>query len=751
MNSKLIVNGIELDLSENIAVPLNLSISDVKEPEKRKRSYSKSIKLEGTSNNMAFFVSAYSLSMDVINSSNLSFDPSIKNPCEFYKNDLLIFKGKLKLNEVIIQDKNYYFDCTLFSDVVDIFTKLKDKKLNELDWSEYDHLLTRTNVIKSWSQGIKLNGVDNRNFGADTRGYQPKSYGYIYPLVDYGYNFVSDSPVNFRINQLYPFIYVKEACKKILNFALEGENIEVDYTTDFFTNTNMQKLIYGFGGGQQLKLSSEQTQLNEVGFTGHTNTISYVGTKVGSGSSAYYQTQVTYDIVKIYLQDTITQNVNTIQKTVGTIKINSSANYDTRVFGSFTLANFDASLNTSGNTFIDSKANKIRFYIEVNGVLKTEQNISISTSGVYSYDLKTNISLQAGDVVKLFVSVFARNKNAEFYLTFNALNSNIIPTKEAPVIDNSPVSLSSSIPDIKCSDFFKGILNLFYAYMSDPIYDPITNKSTIIIDSFINYYKNETIYDNWTDKVDYQREISIQSNSLIEGQTYNYRYAEEKDYFNSEYKRLTNLNYGEKQLQINTWQTGNITFELPFNTYVPVKIENSSLIYPKIIEQATDNNGNTTIKPYKGKGMLCFYNGLKSGVVNMYNAQGTATGDWEIKYDFPMIHHLRFKDNYNFEPLFDLHFASRNYSFDGINQIPDNQNVFDKYHAKFVNEITSKNSKLVSLYLNLNYKDIHDLDFSKLKMIDGILYRLNTIKDFDSDAYGTTQVELLKYLGNGNS
>jgi hypothetical protein len=30
MNSKLIVNGTELDLSENIAVPLNLSISDVK-------------------------------------------------------------------------------------------------------------------------------------------------------------------------------------------------------------------------------------------------------------------------------------------------------------------------------------------------------------------------------------------------------------------------------------------------------------------------------------------------------------------------------------------------------------------------------------------------------------------------------------------------------------------------------------------------------------------------------------------------
>ncbi len=390
MNSKLIVNGVQLDLSENIAVPLNLSISDVKEPEKRKRSYFKSIKLEGTSNNMAFFVSAYSLSMDVLNSANVSFDPSIKNPCEFYKNDLLIFKGKLKLNEVIIQDKNYYFDCTLFSDVVDIFTKLKDKKLNELDWSEYDHTLTRDNVSKSWSTGIKLNGVDNRNFGSDAYGYQPKSYGYVYPLVDYGFNKPNDT--SFRTNQLYPFIYVKEAIKKILDFALIGENIDVDYTTTFFENDNMRKLIYGFGGGQQLKLSNDQIQLNEVGFTGHTNTIGYGGTKVGTGSNAYYQTQITYDIVKIYLQDTITQNVNTIQKTAGTIKINNSANYETRVYGSFTLVNFDASLNSSGNTFIDSKANIIRFYVTVNGVLKTEQNVGISTSGVYSFDLKTNIN-----------------------------------------------------------------------------------------------------------------------------------------------------------------------------------------------------------------------------------------------------------------------------------------------------------------------------------------------------------------------
>jgi len=218
MNSRLVVNGYEIDLSESIAVPLNLSITDIKEPEKRKRSFSKTLTLEGTSNNMAFFIAAYSLDISIEESTNIQFTPNLRYDCEFFKNDLLVFRGKFKLNEVKILNGNYTFDCNLLSDAVDIFAKLKDKKLNELNWSEYDHLLTRTNVINSWSEGIKLNGVDNRNFGADSRGYQPKSYGYIYPLVDYGYNMVGNSPLNFRINQLYPFIYVKEAVKKTLDF-----------------------------------------------------------------------------------------------------------------------------------------------------------------------------------------------------------------------------------------------------------------------------------------------------------------------------------------------------------------------------------------------------------------------------------------------------------------------------------------------------------------------------------------------------
>lgn len=738
MNSKLIVNGVELDLSENIAVPLNLSISDVKEPEKRKRSYSKSIKLEGTSNNMAFFLSAYSLSMDVENSSNVSFDPQIRNSCEFYKNDLLIFKGKLKLNEVIIQDKNYYFDCTLFSDVVDIFSKLKDKKLNELDWSAYDHNLTRTNVINSWSSSVKFFGVDRANFGSDTNGYQPQSFGYIYPIVDYGFQKYNNSPTTFRTNQLYPFVYVKEAIIKTLNEALEGENIEVDYNTSFFTNTNMQKLIYGFGGGEQLKINTAQADKMKVdldgGLPSQTLTGKPVYVKIGSQNvlTAYAFGKYWNIIKEIGFTATPVFDQNYINTTTGELTITANGKYDVSFIADLFLT-YTGLPGTSIKSSMD---------IEVDGLTVETFSWQQIKDVTVTHTVKKTLELKAGQKLK-FNFYFNYYTKTDSTIDYNFNNIQINLTAKETVIDGSLISLNTAIPDIKCSDFLKGIMNLFYAYMSDPIYDPLTNKSTIYIDSFINYYQNASNYDEWTDKVDNQREITIQSNSLVEGSNYIYKFSDEKDYFNARYKELTGLNYGEKSIQLSTWASGDVKFELPFNTYVPSKPENTEIIYARIVDQSIDTTGKETIKPYKGKGMLTFYNGLRTQPITIMNSNDNTVTSSTV---YPFTHHIRYKNNQNFEPLFDLHFASRNYSFDSLQSYP-NVNTYSYYHERFINEIISKNSKLLSLYLKLDYKDIHDLDFSKLKMIDGILYRLNTIKDFDSDAYGTTQVELLKFLG----
>jgi len=374
---------------------------------------------------------------------------------------------------------------------------------------------------------------------------------------------------------------------------------------------------------------------------------------------------------------------------------------------------FDLTLTSSGVNYNTTYSAgtfytpDVTLYLDGVSVGRVTFTQNVNTTVSHSLDFDVNITTGQKISADFNLSLYLTKPD----LTYSLSNVDITinANKEAPLTDGSIVSLSSAIPDIKCSDFLKGILNLFYAYMSDPIYKPTTNKSTIYIDSFVNFYENQSNYDNWTSLVDNSKDITIQSNSLVEGNIYAYKFSEEKDKFNNEYKTITGSNYGEKQIKIDTWLNGEVKFELPFATYPIVKPPNTNYRFPIIV-----NNEN---KPYKGKGMLAFYNGMRTGGIPIYNSEGTAQTTANA---YPLVHHLRFKDNQNFEPLFDLHFAPRDFEFDGIKNVP-NLNTFEVYHKKFLNEITSIDSKLVTLYLKLSYKDINELDFARLKMIDGVL------------------------------
>lgn len=61
-------------------------------------------------------------------------------------------------------------------------------------------------------------------------------------------------------------------------------------------------------------------------------------------------------------------------------------------------------------------------------------------------------------------------------------------------------------------------------------------------------------------------------------------------------------------------------------------------------------------------------------------------------------------------------------------------------------EITDKDSKLVTAYFKLDYKDIYNLDFSKFVMIDNNLFRINKIEDFNATDRDLCKVQLLKVI-----
>lgn len=61
-------------------------------------------------------------------------------------------------------------------------------------------------------------------------------------------------------------------------------------------------------------------------------------------------------------------------------------------------------------------------------------------------------------------------------------------------------------------------------------------------------------------------------------------------------------------------------------------------------------------------------------------------------------------------------------------------------------EITDKDSKLLTCNALLNTIDIYNLDFRKLIWIDGVLFRLNTIQEYNPMDYTTTKISLLKAI-----
>ena len=115
MIGRLQVNGVEIELTEGVPFPLNFSIADIKEPNKRKRNYSKSLAISGTKNNLDFFSSTYLLSLSTVNGTTnigFDFDPTLRVPAKYWSdNGELLFNG---LFQLLYQVEIMYFNVNCF-------------------------------------------------------------------------------------------------------------------------------------------------------------------------------------------------------------------------------------------------------------------------------------------------------------------------------------------------------------------------------------------------------------------------------------------------------------------------------------------------------------------------------------------------------------------------------------------------------------------------------------------------------------
>lgn len=168
-----------LDLYTDIPLKLNKSFAELQDIGKRNSDYSVGLSLPGSKKNNAFFESYFN-----VDTNSLYFDVTRRVNIDVLMDDQKYFSGYMRLNKVSVLNSKVEYDVTLYSTVADLYGKmgnnlLKDLDYNDMDW-HFNHFFNVYNTSASWFQNTLQNGRVIPSL-------------WMYPIVHNGYEYTGDT------------------------------------------------------------------------------------------------------------------------------------------------------------------------------------------------------------------------------------------------------------------------------------------------------------------------------------------------------------------------------------------------------------------------------------------------------------------------------------------------------------------------------------------------------------------------------
>lgn len=702
MDELITDSGISLDLKQGVPIPLNLSIADFREPDKRQRNFSKEIELPGTAKNQQFFASAFQLTKVA---GVFDFNSSAKVNCMYYKNSNLVMPNAvIKLNKVIILDGVITFKVGLYSDFVDIFLALSNRDIRDLNWTSYDHILNNTNIMNTWSSGTGT--------------------GYYYPLIERNQR---ASISGWRNTDMIPYVYLVDLFDKCMK--LVGQK----YTSTFLSSARAKSILFGYGGGNYVDNSVSPVELNNRKVLLNNGVISWTEIKAVALPSAVvlynaiYLSDYSWQAGVIPLNLTVTQDISH-QFTPSVFTAGKTGSYKITIQGSIRIQ------YTGSFTYVLGGNRALRYMrngIPSPAIYNLLQTTSDDTSTI---NISFNVTLNQGDTIKYVIDganiQYTANTGASITENITSPTPLVITytSLDVTVVEGSLVGVGKFLPSMKCSDFVLGVLRLFKIMVSEPdIYGVVTMEPEI------TFYQGTNVFTDISAEVDESKEIEVRpsANEYAKKLTYLFKQGTETDSMN--YFVKWKEYYGDYSFdQPSFFAKGEQKIELPFGTIIPYQL------YPNVIApRFIDIDVNTGLKrTTSGVARIMFRNAMKNGVWQLI---GNTHTDHLTTY--PCVHHFDDKDN----PLFDINFKLVNEVYYNATVVTTH-NTFSVYYAPLVQQIISPEGKYVILYRKINSLQVKELDWTKLLMWNGALFILNKIIDFDSEITEVTKIEMIKVI-----
>jgi len=748
----------KVELLESLRPNLTFNIADIAKPDQRKSDYSKTIKLPGSKKLNEVFEWIFEVNIDL-----QTFNPNLKTDVLYLVDDETALDGYLQLKQVdILDNDDVVYQCTIIGRVGDFIKALGDSELTDLDLSALNHVYNKTNQANSWTT-IPTN--------------------YVYPMIDYGTHYDWS---DWTIQDFFPAITAKKYIDEM--FLDAGYS----YSSAFFDSDFFKKLIIPCSS-RDFALTG--TEINNRIF--NANTVEWDTS--GDADFTISETPVTIylnaDSDKLVFTNEVADVGGVYDHTNGVYTVAESGYYNLNIIielnvefaptgagaeavdvlcaltGALSLRNYN--LGGGSYSLLDQTSIGITYTsaISAGGVglttaSPTYPDDEYQTAGTANV---TNVGLQGGDryysppnkYVLQATNVFLTATDevsvyGDFFLAPTAVNSTgklfegqstgTFYTGEATVklisgtffnqvvnsgyVEGNTISMNNTIPKkIKQKDFFMSLVKMFNLYVQADT----QNDTSVFIEPRDDFY-DSTITD-WSQKLDVSKPLEFLPMGALDSKDYLFTYKADKDYYNALYTTTWDEIYGqEKDGVTNDFIKKTYKTEIIFSPTPSKGILANDRIIPSIIKTDDDGKAQRTQSNIR----ILQWGGLLDTASMWKHTDSSITN----KKKYPYAGHY----DEPYTPTMDINFGlTKEIYYDNTFETItwNDNNLYNKYYKKFIEEITDVNSKVVKGWFYLRPGDIRSLSFRTQYYFDGAYFRLNKIENYNPDS-PVTKCEFLK-------
>tara|TARA_R110000751_G_scaffold109566_1_gene206806 strand:- start:1226 stop:3808 length:2583 start_codon:yes stop_codon:yes gene_type:complete len=686
-----------LDIYKNDPINLKYQYTDVEKIQTAVGSFTQSFRVPATQPNVDFFGTFFNANTQG------GFNAKRKNKAELSVNTVPIISGFIQLKQVFLSAENYAdFQLVFFGDNVDFARSIGDSELKDLDLSAYNHALTYANFTAG--QAGTLNSGNVRHCLFD----KARNWTNIWPTT----TLISlETPV--ELSDLVPILRTRAIVEAIFS--------EAGFTLDsnFFSAAAFDDVYTPMFNGSPFPLASEpysETKFN-VGLSATESLVFTESGQVITPNNLVDSGGNFYDPLSLYNTTT-----NKFTPTIsGSYNISLSA-FVTNTTGSGITVQLCLYNETDGEIvgyIFDFSTMVIGSSSQLEG--SSIRNLSSSKS----YNIGVLFLQNGGGTVDL--------KTLAGGTTFR-LDGLAYPD------GGQTVDMANNAPNIKQIDYILGLQKMFNLVF---IHDKLDPKK-ITVEPFNDYNTGGTVKD-WSDYVDYSKDVVLKPTTDIQFKDYEFTYSEGEDFVAKIYQDGGGRVYGRYLIEDgeNDFSTSELKITSQFQ---PLTIAPIGNMRPGVnIHKPINDKGEIITKP---KAMVGYFSKLDTydATTNPNNLGGlfiNDNGTSQTVQQFPYLGHysaalpdVEDKD-LNFGPEIPTH---------PIEASPAD-NLFKVYWQKFVEQLYSTEARIMECHLYLTSAQIADFEFNDQIWVKDSYWRVLSL-NYSPNSDTTVKAKLIKILGD---